>query len=1048
MDFWEYLARNTGSPETHYKKWLDVSSGHFCFKESNDIELRTVRKIIRKCKEVFDETGRYLVFVSSGHNYKKSSVEDVPVFLTPVSLQWMAKERRLVWQSVQNNYFLNQELSLEQLELHEHEINQWIAKHDAVDISNITLDSPALFFDLNFKSFLQKDTAVIASRQALSQALRDLFNDILNVPKTQPNPNFLAFIHSLPMDDSQAKAIQLGMSESCHIKGPPGTGKSQTIVNLVVQEMLLGRRIAVLSQKKVAIEIIQKRLEQLELKDWILNLQDESRLTTFHKSLEDMLDVFLSHRTFSVLEKTNITYYKHCVRTLEDYYNAKKSSLKGRSAERFHAHMVAHDLLKVFYPCEKILSLDPRGLIDKVLKIQNSLGVIKGMSQLKLEVIASLQYPLHLLSKLDFKIAKVVLTQSRVLNTFKRLQKKKRQLLLGKPKECRLAVLSAEKLEYYQDYLMSHSFIDKLLDTKSKEIKKEVCSLIADWKSFNSWTQIEEVKAALKYKKWEMEWNEFLHKENIFNQTVLVGISPESYQYIQSKMESNIPAWIFVRDYWFKLEKFDYAFWNDLINDVQMLMDKNSNVANLTIDQFLNFDFHAAWPYDNIVWDELCSLNFRSEHEWSHYMSNSTNLNLEYPVLKNYSAREIIHMAQFVRQNYRAYRNYQIQTELSQYISKKSQFLRNFLGSRKEESKEQRKRWKSSIEFIHKHWSQKRKLPTLLQSIVRLDFEFLLWLKPITIGSLDKFSQFVPLEMELFDLIVIDEASQVELLDSIPALYRAKRVIVVGDGHQLTPSRFFKHQLSTLDNPHESLLELAQEKLPMAQLGYQYRAKYKELIDYSNRYFYDGQLLTTSTKSQEAIQYEFVPNAVYSNRMNPQEVKTIVEQLMRISQSKDREKSIGVITFSIQQKEAILSELDKQMGTIAELENALKFWNNMEEPFFVKSIEQVQGDERDIILISTGYGRNHEGKLYHFFGPILSYKGENRLNVLMSRAREKIIFITSIKSSELHIRANSSLGLIRFKQLLEYAEHPFYISSITSRLADSYWQYFLNPFKN
>jgi superfamily I DNA and/or RNA helicase len=101
----------------------------------------------------------------------------------------------------------------------------------------------------------------------------------------------------------------------------------------------------------------------------------------------------------------------------------------------------------------------------------------------------------------------------------------------------------------------------------------------------------------------------------------------------------------------------------------------------------------------------------------------------------------------------------------------------------------------------------------------------------------------------------------------------------------------------------------------------------------------------------------------------------------------------------------------------------------------------VQGDERDIILISTGYAKNINGQLYHFFGPILKFKGENRLNVLMSRAREKIIWVTSLLSSDLHTSSSSSIGLLRFQQLLAYMENPITSSTISRKKTRNYWDY-------
>jgi len=303
------------------------------------------------------------------------------------------------------------------------------------------------------------------------------------------------------------------------------------------------------------------------------------------------------------------------------------------------------------------------------------------------------------------------------------------------------------------------------------------------------------------------------------------------------------------------------------------------------------------------------------------------------------------------------------------------------------------------------------------------------------------------LTSELYDVILLDEASQIELLDSIPALLRAKKVIVVGDSQQLTPSRFFKYQNFNIEEPHESIFELAEEKLPAIQLNYQYRAKHRELIQYSNLHFYDNKLVTTNDSSAQAIKRVYLADGLYHNRKNRIEADQIIKELKTHLMGEKNSKSIGIITFSIQQKEAILSKLEAELMVNKSFQDSLNNLDRSSEPFFVKSIEQVQGDERDIILISTGYGKNEQGKIYQFFGPILTYKGENRLNVLMSRAREKIVFITSLRHTDIQISSSSSQGLRMFKQLLIYIENP--IAALTSRnqREKNYWEYLINPFR-
>jgi superfamily I DNA and/or RNA helicase len=141
-------------------------------------------------------------------------------------------------------------------------------------------------------------------------------------------------------------------------------------------------------------------------------------------------------------------------------------------------------------------------------------------------------------------------------------------------------------------------------------------------------------------------------------------------------------------------------------------------------------------------------------------------------------------------------------------------------------------------------------------------------------------------------------------------------------------------------------------------------------------------------------------------------------------------------------------QLDRTIGSDPKFARWYYKQSSISESIFIKSIEQVQGDERDIVLISAAYGRNLEGKFYQFFGPILTHQGENRLNVLMSRAREKIYFVSSIKASDIQLRDSSSRGLVLFRKLFEFLESKLHKSEIQTQYLDNYWEYFLNPFRN
>lgn len=1051
MDIWNFLARNTSNSKLQYKKWLDVSSGHFSFIDSPEVDIKLVRHIVRRAKETYLETGRYLVYLSTTH-FIELEGKSLPVFVTPVELEWNSKRKELSWNLVYSSFQLNQDINLGQIELRIEEIEDWLSSHPAFNAEKLQTNGESLYYDLNQKAFLQKDLFAIQSNKISSLALECLFNEEIVNKKLEIQPDFLSLTHALQMDYSQASSIEMAKTQSCHILGPPGTGKSQTIINLALQEILVGKKVAIVSQKKAALDVICQRMEKLELQNYSLNLMQDNSLIDFYKSLEVSLAECMEYKSKEVPEIFNTTYYKHCIRTLEDYFSAKKQLKDSErvSVEKNGGINISeiHPLFEVYYPNENLISLDPVHLINELRRVQDNLIELPHAYNTGLRLLASLEQPLQLISQIDIKILKKLLKSRKTPSALKQIEKEKKEHLRTQPNEQPFSHLGKEKLNYYLNYLISDQLISKFFNLKAKEITSEFTRIDENWNKYKVWDKIDRIKLALNFSEWDIKMKDIEEREKKIKLEFFQGIEEESLRYILGKLDSKMPSWQLAEEFWLDDKPFHPKQWKELILSIKKLLSQNSELGDWTVSKLIETSLSQPWVMEKSTWDRLCSLNFRSNKEWKNYLSGKNKNSIDFPVLKNYSGKEVILMASFARKYYKEFGQNQLQNELNRWNSERALTLHSLLKSRKQESKFRRDSWKTSIQFLQKKWSSKKLKPSLFQVLNKLELEFLLWLKPITIASLDKFSQYISLQPELYDTLIIDEASQIELLDSIPALVRAKKVIVVGDGQQLTPSRFFKFQNFDYDQPHESLLELAEVKLPTTSLNYQYRAQFRELIQYSNAHFYQNKLKSTHRSSLEAIRRVYLPEGIYHNRVNYIEADEIVSQLVKLSSEFGYQKSIGVVSFSIQQKEAILSRLEMEASTNSEFRAIFQLWEIKLEAFFVKSIEQVQGDERDIILISVGYAKNEQGRLYQFFGPILKHKGENRLNVLMSRAREKMIVITSLLSSQIQVNTSSPPGLIRFKQLLSYIEQPNISTQSSQKQPLNYWQYIFNPFKN
>lgn len=301
-------------------------------------------------------------------------------------------------------------------------------------------------------------------------------------------------------------------------------------------------------------------------------------------------------------------------------------------------------------------------------------------------------------------------------------------------------------------------------------------------------------------------------------------------------------------------------------------------------------------------------------------------------------------------------------------------------------------------------------------------------------------AQFLALSQSKFDLVIFDEASQMPTSEAIGAIARGKSVIVVGDPKQMPPTSFFSstsvgEDEADIDDLESILDDCHSLGIPSLQLNWHYRSKHESLIAFSNNEYYDGELITFPSIDDQTtkVKYCYV-DGVYDKggrRSNRMEAETIVEDIVKRLQSSNHDKySIGVIAFSQVQQNLIEDLLTDKLDKDKKLREAA---DQLYEPIFIKNLENVQGDERDIILFSIGYGPDKDGKVSMNFGPLNNNGGEKRLNVAVSRARREMIVYSSLKASQIDLRRTKARGVEGLKHFLEYAEQQILIQSANAR---------------
>ncbi len=334
-------------------------------------------------------------------------------------------------------------------------------------------------------------------------------------------------------------------------------------------------------------------------------------------------------------------------------------------------------------------------------------------------------------------------------------------------------------------------------------------------------------------------------------------------------------------------------------------------------------------------------------------------------------------------------------------------------------------------------------------------------LKPIWLMSPLSISDTLPLDEQRFDVVIFDEASQIPLEEAVPAVMRAPQMIVVGDEMQLPPTSFFssggsrddeddESVAATYDLQADSFLTHAAQRLPSTMLGWHYRSRSEALIRFSNHAFYGGDLLTVPDRSlpatrppievssaaegranaahvrDRAVSFHHMQRSAYVQRRNPGEARYIAELVRGLLDSDEPQRpTLGVVAFSEAQQGEIekalreLGEEDRDFGRRLEAEIEREEDGQL-CGLFVKNLENVQGDERDIIVLSVCYGPNRQGAMRMNFGPINKGGGEKRLNVVFSRAKRHMAVVSSIRYSAITNEYND--GALCFRRYLQYAE--------------------------
>ncbi len=338
----------------------------------------------------------------------------------------------------------------------------------------------------------------------------------------------------------------------------------------------------------------------------------------------------------------------------------------------------------------------------------------------------------------------------------------------------------------------------------------------------------------------------------------------------------------------------------------------------------------------------------------------------------------------------------------------------------------------SALAILLREGEKKQKQKSI-RSLLAETGELVQRIKPCFLMSPLSVSTFLAPNSVHFDVVIFDEASQIFPQDAIGAIYRADQLIVVGDSKQMPPSNFFNALIQS-KNPDdettdvtdfESILDLCSTSMQQLRLRWHYRSRYEQLIAFSNKNFYDGALVTFPSSKADVtgigVDYYHVDGVYdHNSNTNRKEAELVVDLIYK-NIEKYPNRSLGVVAFSVAQQDLIDRLLSKRRQNTPEKEFFFK--NDGNEPFFIKNLETVQGDERDTIIFSIAYGIDAQGRLLHNFGPLNRMGGERRLNVAITRAKCNVQLVSSMHYTDIDLKRTNAEGAKLLREYLDYAEN-------------------------
>ncbi len=917
----------------------------------------------------------------------------------------------------------------------------------------------------------------------------------------------------LPADGTQWEAISLSQTgKSFVLHGPPGTGKSQTITNIIANALYEGKRVLFVAEKQAALSVVKKRLDGIGIGDFCLELHSNKTnktevlqkltstlgmaadkekvglsekadsivklkqalaepMTALHKrrrlgvSIYEALLVCLKNKNAPDIMNIESTFYDGLTKEKIDSYKQMMTQAAAAAKECGGVHnspFANVNLTEFDSTARDSLYCSSEVIIAEIKHLKNYVALFLDLYRQKISTLT--RRKLETLKE----IAKIL--DSGVLNRYFRENEEEffaffnanRRLdsslekyfkyckkLVDIPKEYEeLGKWLEEGRTDYERNVKVRGIVKKLQKLAINPLNGEALTVVLEttYEIYEAMERIRSNTGLSQYFTFAFGRVDFFAARQNFLKdlyrlhhlclTVFMDYNPDSFNSMCIRAANGYSAPV-LKGLVRSLDSF-YAAEEDFLTVT------NADRTKLTEEEILddytaragalieNIDMLAGWcmykktakTLDEagltFITDALENGAVTSENILDSFEKNiyknflQTNIPLD-PVLARFSAAVCEEKTESLRLAMEEFNELTKEAILSKLISRLP--TTSTEGSLSLETANFQRYVKANLRGMGL-----RKLFEEIPELIKV-------LAPCMLMSPMTVSQYLQPQNGLFDLVIFDEASQIPTAEAICSLARGKAVVVVGDPRQLPPTTFFNtHYVDEENLENEDMESMLDDCLAInmqqRHLTWHYRSKHESLIAFSNAMYYDNRLCTFPSPDALAskVQFRFVEDGLYDRgftKRNKAEVDALVKEVLaRLSDPTRQKSSIGVVTFSNVQKEYIERKLsaaivERRLDGVA---------YEREEPLFVKNLENVQGDERDVILFSVCYGPDKMGRISLNFGPLNQAGGWRRLNVAVSRAREEMVVFSSMTGGMIDLSKTKSRGVAGLKAFLEFAE--------------------------